>query len=61
MGAYGYATVENSAAKKILSSPVSDTLYFAGEALYEGPEMGTVEAALASGQKVAQEILKLRK
>jgi hypothetical protein len=32
-------------------------LFFAGEALYEGPEMGTVEAALTSGMKAANQII----
>lgn len=32
-------------------------IFFAGEALYAGLEMGTVEAALASGQETAQMIL----
>jgi monoamine oxidase len=58
LGAYGYATVEIDQARKMLASPVSDTLYFAGEALYDGPEMGTVEAALANGEKAARVILK---
>jgi monoamine oxidase len=61
LGAYGYATVETNEIRKILTSPVSDTLYFAGEALYDGPEMGTVEAALANGEKTAREILKALK
>jgi monoamine oxidase len=56
-GAYSYATVETTQAKKILNQPVSDTLYFAGEALYEGVEMGTIEAALASGIATARNIL----
>ena len=32
-------------------------IFFSGEALYAGPDMGTVEAALASGQETAQTIL----
>ncbi|QMU29473.1 flavin monoamine oxidase family protein [Adhaeribacter radiodurans] len=56
-GAYAYATVNGKAARQILTSPEADTLFFAGEALYEGPAMGTVEAALASGKKTAQQIL----
>jgi monoamine oxidase len=58
LGAYGYATVETPAARKILATPVVNTLYFGGEALYEGAEMGTVEAALANGMEVGEEILK---
>jgi len=31
---------------------------FSGEALYRGPDMGTVEAALASGAETATMILR---
>jgi monoamine oxidase len=34
-----------------------DAVFFSGEALYAGPDMGTVEAALASGRETAQAIL----
>ena len=57
LGSYSYATVEAKQAIELLSIPVEDSIYFAGEAFYEGAEMGTVEAALASGRKVAQNIL----
>lgn len=56
-GAYAYATLENVKARDILGRPVENTIFFAGEALYEGPEMGTVEAALASGVQVATKIV----
>jgi monoamine oxidase len=58
-GAYSYATVATQEAKNILNQPVADTLFFAGEALYEGTEMATVEAALASGISTARKILKV--
>ena len=35
----------------------NSAVFFSGEALYEGPDMGTVEAALASGGETAQTIL----
>ncbi len=38
--------------------PVEGTLFFAGEAFYDGLEMGTVEAALTSGIRVAKEVSK---
>jgi monoamine oxidase len=56
-GAYAYSTIGTKEARKILMEPVDDTLFFAGEALYEGNEMGTVEAALVSGKRVAKEVL----
>lgn len=55
-GAYAYPTIETKKAHSILSQPIANTLYFAGEALYEGPAIGTVEAALISGLKVSGKI-----
>jgi monoamine oxidase len=56
-GAYAYTTVRSSDAKKLLNTPVDETLYFAGEALDDGPSMGTVEAAFANGISVAKKIV----
>ncbi|PSR53837.1 hypothetical protein AHMF7605_10050 [Adhaeribacter arboris] len=56
-GAYAYATVNGTGARQLLTTPEADTLYFAGEALYEGPAIGTVEAALASGLAAAHNII----
>jgi monoamine oxidase len=55
-GSYAYDTIESAKARKILMEPIEDTVYFAGEYLYEGPAMGTVEAALTSGVRVAERI-----
>ncbi|HLL43986.1 MAG TPA: FAD-dependent oxidoreductase, partial [Segetibacter sp.] len=57
MGSYSYSTVHSKSARKILSEPIENTLFFAGEALYEGTETGTVEAALTNGLQVASTIL----
>jgi len=57
-GAYAYKTLKTSTALKVFSEPVENTLYFAGEAFYDGAEMGTVEAALASGEEVAVRLAK---
>jgi monoamine oxidase len=57
-GAYAYKTLQTSMAIKLFTTPVENTLYFAGEALYDGPEMGTVEAALASGHATAEKVIK---
>jgi monoamine oxidase len=57
LGSYAYDTVESHAARKVLSQPAGNTIYFAGEYLYEGPAMGTVEAALSSGMETAKKIL----
>lgn len=56
-GSYAYDTIQTPEALKVLSLPVSDTIYFAGEYMYTGTAMGTVEAALTSGQKVADQII----
>jgi monoamine oxidase len=56
-GSYAYDTVEATGARKVLSKPINHTIYFAGEYLYEGPAMGTVEAALTSGMGVAKQII----
>ena len=56
-GAYSYATLKSRAAQSALTRPVSGSAFFAGEALYAGPDMGTVEAALASGLETAHAIL----
>ena len=56
-GAYSYATPKTRAAQLALRKPHRGAIFFAGEALYAGPDMGTVEAALASGLETAQMIL----
>ena len=56
-GAYSYATPGTRAAQAALKRPDGGAIFFAGEALYAGPDMGTVEAALASGLETAQTIL----
>ena len=44
-------------AQSVLRNDDSGPIFFSGEALYAGPDMGTVEAALAIGQETAQAIL----
>ncbi|MBL4675601.1 MAG: FAD-dependent oxidoreductase [Mucilaginibacter sp.] len=56
-GSYAYDKVETAQSRKVLGKPVEDTIYFAGEYLYSGTAMGTVEAALSSGKIVAEKIL----
>src|SRR5439155_3665449 len=56
-GAYSYATPQTRTALSALRTPDGDAIFLAGEALYAGPDMGTVEAALASGLESAQTIL----
>ncbi len=56
-GAYSFATPKTRQAQSLLREPSSGAVLFSGEALYAGPDMGTVEAALASGRETAQTIL----
>jgi monoamine oxidase len=57
-GAYSWATPQTRAAQSTLASADGSAVLFSGEALYRGRDMGTVEAALASGQETAAVILK---
>jgi monoamine oxidase len=56
-GGYSFETVGSAEARALLSQPVRNTLYFAGEALYEGTVPATVEAAFSSGHTTAQKII----
>jgi monoamine oxidase len=56
-GAYSYPTPRTGEAQSVLRKPNGDAIFFSGEALYAGPELGTVKAALASGQETAQTIM----
>jgi monoamine oxidase len=56
-GAYSYDVVNGSIARAVLNEPVDNTVFFAGEGLVEGSEIGTVEAALHSGRDAARAII----
>lgn len=56
-GGYSFDTVESENARRLLCTPIQQTIYFAGEALYEGPSPGTVEAAFTSGKEAAEKII----
>lgn len=55
-GAYSYATPKTRAAQRALTEPVGP-IFFSGEALHAGPDIGTVEAAFAIGRQTAQAVL----
>lgn len=57
-GAYSYPLVGGADAGKLLSRPVEDTLFFAGEATAASPDNGTVQGALASGKRAARQVLR---
>lgn len=55
-GGYSYGMPFSESARTVLTTPVDNTIYFAGEALYTGDSPGTVEAALHSGREMAKKI-----
>src|SRR5207302_4605635 len=55
-GAYSYVPVNGLAAQPILSQPIDNRLFFAGEATSIG-HIGPVHGAIQSGQRAAQAIL----
>ncbi|GAA4333253.1 NAD(P)/FAD-dependent oxidoreductase [Flaviaesturariibacter amylovorans] len=56
-GGYSFEVVDGPHWQKLLSAPVARTLYFAGEGLHAGPQIGTVEAALQTGQAAARQLI----
>jgi monoamine oxidase len=59
-GAYSYVALETRKIQSLLRSSNSDDVFFSGEAFYSGPDVGTVEAALASGVETAGTLLAAR-
>jgi monoamine oxidase len=57
LGAYSYGGVGAKAARELLSRPVEDTLYLAGEALAAAGRNATVHGALTSGDWSAEQAL----
>lgn len=57
LGAYSFPTPDSASARKLLNTPLDETVYFAGEGLYDGAYTGTVEAAFSSGLQTAAAIL----
>jgi len=56
-GAYSYATPKTREAQSLLGGRAGDAVFFSGEALSRGRDMGTVEAALVSGLDTVRTIL----
>jgi monoamine oxidase len=56
-GAYSYTPVGGIAAIEQLASPVSDTLFFGGEATAADGDQGTVHGAMLTGQRAANQVL----
>lgn len=56
-GAYSYVAVGGAGAERELAKPLSETLFFAGEASNCEGHNGTVHGAMATGARAAKEIL----
>jgi monoamine oxidase len=56
-GAYSYATLQTRRAQAELATWDGGAILLSGEALYQGRDMGTVEAALSSGLDTARIVL----
>jgi monoamine oxidase len=56
-GAYSYVPVGGLPARELLASPLEKTIYFAGEATETQGHGATVHGAIASGKRVACQIL----
>jgi len=54
-GAYSYVAMGGGTARAVLSAPVLDTLFFAGEATSLDNQGGTVNGALETGERAAAE------
>jgi monoamine oxidase len=55
-GAYSYLIVGGRNARRMLAEPVENTLFFAGEATSADGQGGTVNGALETGDRAAQEL-----
>jgi len=56
-GAYSYVKVGGEGCQQVLGSPISNTLFLAGEATDTSGHNGTVHGAIASGRRAARDIL----
>ncbi|MEO8766543.1 MAG: FAD-dependent oxidoreductase, partial [Ginsengibacter sp.] len=56
-GGYSYPTLQTEMARNIISEPVGNSFYFAGEYVIKDSS-STVDAALQSGQEAAKKILR---
>ena len=57
LGAYSYLGIGGIEAAKEYAKPVENTLFFAGEATNPGAGRGTVDGAMATGYRAAEEII----
>jgi monoamine oxidase len=58
-GAYSFSVAGMEHVPQKMARPVDRTLFFAGEAVAEALDLGTVHGTLTSGERAAREILKV--
>jgi monoamine oxidase len=58
-GGYSFSMIDSADTRQQLREPMENTLFFAGEALYDGLMPGTVEAAFQSGLDCCDKILSI--
>jgi monoamine oxidase len=58
-GAYSFTPTGMTSMSKQLAEPLSDTLFFAGEATDSQGNQGTVQGALLSGERAADEVMRV--
>jgi monoamine oxidase len=56
-GGYSYEVVNGSKLIAQMKEPVENTIWFAGEGLFDGAEIGTVEGALYTGRETARQVI----
>lgn len=57
MGGYAFPSLNRHKYIALLAEPSSDTIFISGEALWGGPEVGTVEAAFRAALVTAEQVM----
>lgn len=60
-GSYSYPKLNSLGDRTILRKPIEDRIFFAGEAVSDTTETGTINASLITGERAAQEALESTK
>jgi monoamine oxidase len=58
LGAYSFSMPQTTAARKLLTQGVEETIFFAGESVHDGEAPGTVEAAIINAKEIAGKLRK---
>jgi len=57
LGGYAFPSLDRHKHIVVLAEPTSDTIFISGEALWGGPEVGTVEAAFRAALTTAEQVM----